>query len=242
MITRHHVSLATGSALVLFFPLAFANPGVFAAAAVGVCAGVVIPDVQMKRPSRSNPRFLAWVFVQVFKRSVLRLYLSLLRGPFPGHANPDDKRLTHSIPGLVFVLGILLCGIVLVSGITALYTPFHLIKAFLGGCILGLILHLVADICTKKGLVPLYPFTEGYRICGSIRPCNKEDRRIRLFHVYTGVVIAICGLACLFPLPGYVKWLICGSAGISLVMVMIVHAEVRMEIPVSSPAPDTLMQ
>ena len=88
MITRHHVSLAIGSAIVLFFPLVFANPGVFAAATVGVCAGVVIPDVQMKRPPRSNPRFLAWISVQVFKRSVLRLYLSLLRGAFPRHANP----------------------------------------------------------------------------------------------------------------------------------------------------------
>ena len=132
------------------------------------------------------------------------------------------------------MLGILLCGIVLVSGITAIYTPFHLLKPFLGGCILGLILHLVADICTKKGLVPLYPFTEDYRICGSIRPCNKEDFRIRLFHLYIGGVIIICCLTCLFSFPAYLEWLVCGSAGICLIVVMIVHAEVRMETPATS--------
>ena len=48
---------------------------------------------------------------------------------------------------------------------------------------LGLVLHLIEDMCTRKGITPLFPFSTTM-VSGSIRPCDTTDRRIAQFHFY----------------------------------------------------------
>lgn len=43
-------------------------------------------------------------------------------------------------------------------------------------------LHLIQDLCTRKGITPLFPFSE-MEVSGSIRPCDRYDPRIFRFHV-----------------------------------------------------------
>jgi hypothetical protein len=108
-----------------------------------------------------------------------RLYHSLGRQL----CDPWDQRLTHSVPGILFlwtVLAIFLFGpvFILMSSI-ALY----LSAAFLSGMMFGMVLHLVEDMCTRKGITPLFPFSTTV-VSGSIRPCDITDRRIAQFHFY----------------------------------------------------------
>lgn len=99
------------------------------------------------------------------------------------HTTTRDKRLTHSVPGIFFLwlilAAVLLIPVMLAMGSTARY----LMAAFLGGVMLGLVLHLLQDLCTRKGITPLFPFST-VKVAGSIRPCNTTDRRIAQFHFF----------------------------------------------------------
>jgi hypothetical protein len=53
-----------------------------------------------------------------------------------------------------------------------------------------MILHLAQDMCTRKGISPLYPFS-GAKVAGSIRPCDIFDNRISRFHACHGLVLAL---------------------------------------------------
>jgi uncharacterized protein YqgC (DUF456 family) len=61
---------------------------------------------------------------------------------------------------------------------------------FLAGVILGLALHLAEDLCTRKGISPLFPFSS-CSLSGSIRPCNGADRRIARFQAQHGSVLGV---------------------------------------------------
>jgi hypothetical protein len=97
--------------------------------------------------------------------------------------NPSDKRLSHSVPG-VFIIGGIVAGLLVVSVLL-----FHLAQvpplliAFVAGILAGLTIHLIKDSCTRKGFSPLFPFCV-MKISGSIRPCDRTDTRIPkyLFH------------------------------------------------------------
>jgi hypothetical protein len=108
-----------------------------------------------------------------------RLYHSLGRQI----CDPWDKRLTHSVPGILFlwtVLAIFLLGpVFILMNSIALY----LSVAFLCGVMLSMVLHLIEDMCTRKGITPLFPFSTT-TVSGSIRPCDITDRRIAQFHFY----------------------------------------------------------
>jgi membrane-bound metal-dependent hydrolase YbcI (DUF457 family) len=69
------------------------------------------------------------------------------------------------------------------------------------GVALGLVLHLVEDACTRKGITPLFPFST-IRIAGSIRPCDRADSRIAKYyfhHCSMAVVIFILHLGEVWP-------------------------------------------
>jgi inner membrane protein len=228
MITRHHISLAIGSIVILYFPLISTNPAVLAAIATGVCTGVVIPDIQMKKPRHFKALYFAWLLIQIFKRSILSLHLLLYRKVLDLHLVADDKRLTHSLPGLFFLAGMIGCSILFVMREFPFNSPLYYLRIFLAGIIIGLILHFLEDTCTKKGLCLFYPFNETYRISGSIRPCNKNDSRIRLFHFQLMVVIiAMILFYCTGLCPEYLKWPVSIIAIGICTIFMLYHAEVR---------------
>lgn len=232
MITRHHISLAIVSIIILYFPLIAVHPFVLIAMGAGVCAGVVVPDIQMKKPRRVGAIYFAWAIIQVFKRTILSLLVFLYRNVLGIFTGPDDKRLTHSLPGLFFMAG--LTGIVILCSawVFPAGSPIHYLRIFLAGIIIGLILHFLEDICTKKGLCLFYPFSESYWIAGSIRPCNKSDSRIRLFHCQAAIVI----IAIMFAdhsgfCPPDLMWPLSISAMVFCTALMLYHAEVKISLP-----------
>ena len=183
MITRHHVALTILCTLILCSALVSSAPVVILAVCTGGCIGAILPDIQMKRPQRLRIRSFAWMVSRftciVVTPLICRLYHSLGRQL----CDPRDKRLTHSVPGILFlwtVLAIVLLGPVFIFiNCIALY----LSVAFLSGVMFGMALHLIEDMCTRKGITPLFPFSTT-TVSDSIRPCDLTDRRIAQFHFY----------------------------------------------------------
>jgi hypothetical protein len=228
MITRHHVSLGLGSMAILYFPLFFTNPWVIAAVSAGVCTGVLLPDIHMKKPTRSRWLYAAWFVVQLFKKTAVRLYLVICRNVFRVRPDAEDKRLTHSIPGLIYLTALVGIPILLAERAFPGSAVVGITKIVLAGLIIGLLLHFVEDICTKKGMSPFFPFSESFRVSGSIRPCNKDDMRIRLFHVHIAVVIAgILALYCCGLCPASLEWPLSIGAFAVCTFLMIRHSEVK---------------
>lgn len=229
MITRHHICLACGGMLILYLPLIAGNPFLLPVVGSGVCVGAVLPDIQMKRPRRFNALSPVWLLVQIFKKTVLRLYISLCERFLGVQSESEDKRLTHSLPGLFFLTGFIACCVFLIMDLFPFSPELHYVRVFSAGIIVGLLFHFFEDLCTKKGLCLMYPFNETCRISGSIRPCNREDFRIRHFHILTGVAIAaIFLLYCTGLCPEDLKWPVSiGTLAVCTVM-MLHDAEVRM--------------
>jgi hypothetical protein len=79
-----------------------------------------------------------------------------------------------------------------------------------------------------KGLCIMYPFDESCRIAGSIRPCNREDLRIRRFHLMTagaiGLVVLLFGTGIC---PENLMWPLSMAALFVCTAMMILHADVR---------------
>ena len=183
MITRHHVALAILCTIILCGALVPSDPVLITMICTGACIGAILPDIQMKKPQGFQIRTVAWMitrFSSILCTSVICwLYHALSGRTF----HPGDKRLTHSVPGILF-LGAIFAAFLLIPALivmrsAALYLP----AALLCGVILGMVLHLVEDLCTRKGITPLFPFSTT-RISGSIRPCDTSDRRIAQFHFY----------------------------------------------------------
>ena len=227
MITRHHISLAFGSMLILYFPLVSVNPVVLAVIALGVCTVAVLPDIHMKKPTGFRALTVVWFLIQIFRKTVISFYLLLFRHVFRMQPE-EDKRLTHSLPGLLYLTGLIGVGIALLMHAYPAYPDLLYPRMFLAGIIIGLLFHFVEDCCTKKGLVPLYPFNESYRIAGNIRPCNTEDSRIRQFHFQALVILAAIVLLYATGLcPEFLKWPVSIAALITWIAVMFYSAEVR---------------
>jgi hypothetical protein len=183
MITRHHVALTILCTLVLCSAQVPFDPVLILAICAGACTGAMIPDIQMKRPRGFRIRTAAWMVSRftsiVFTPLICRLYQSL-KGQT---CDPWDKRLTHSAPGVLLLWAgmaiFLLPPAFILTGGTGLNLP----AAFLCGLMFGLVLHLLEDMCTRKGITSLFPFST-MTISGSIRPCDITDRRIAQFHFY----------------------------------------------------------
>jgi len=182
MITRHHIALTILCALILCSALVPSDLVLMTVICTGACIGAILPDIQMKKPNGIHIRTVAWLVSRftsiVFTPLLCRLYQALGERT----CDPGDKRLTHSVPGILF-LGAILATILLVPAFIIGSTALFLSAAFLCGTILGLILHLVEDMCTRKGITPLFPFSTTM-VSGSIRPCDTTDRRIAQFHFY----------------------------------------------------------
>lgn len=201
MITRHHVVLALVCSLIIGIAVVPSSPVLFVMLAFGTCIGAILPDIQMKKPKTICSRLLAWYIVQFTKTACVPLICRCYR-VLPGfRAGTCDKRLTHSIPGILLVTSIL-AGIIYCSAALAGTPPPDYAKAFLAGAFLGMVLHLAEDLCTRKGIAPLFPLCD-LRITGSIRPCDTSDRRIMHFHVqHCSILILFLLLCAAGKIPG----------------------------------------
>jgi membrane-bound metal-dependent hydrolase YbcI (DUF457 family) len=188
MITRHHITLALLCTLIL---TAAGMPGNYLMEAViisGAVAGSVLPDIHMKKPSRLRlltaayylTRFSECVCLPVMKY----LCRNLLNTPVAGR----DKRAGHSLMGISSIF-VTLTGFAFISVLVGrdLISPV-IAGTFLCGVVIGLVIHMIADMCTKKGITPFFPFSE-VQISGTIRPCNPDDLRIARFH--TGLCLLL---------------------------------------------------
>lgn len=188
MITRHHLMLGLLCSLIPGAVIAGSDPVLAFVCTGAVLLGVVLPDIHMKRPKKTTLLTIAWLVVQAGRALCIPLLCRFYRRVFRIDCTTNDKRLTHSFSGTVWysvVLGGITLVLACISG-----NPFAvpLATGFTAGLASGLFLHLVQDACTKKGIFPLYPFTET-RLTGSIRPCDVLDRRITGFHVYHCTVL-----------------------------------------------------
>lgn len=190
MITRHHIALTLLCTLILCSALVPAAPILIFAICTGACLGAIMPDIQMKKPRGFRIRTLAWIvtrFSRVLCMPLICLSYRFLAGIT---SDPDDKRLTHSLPGITLLWAIPALLLAIPLSILVSDPVPGPASAFLGGLMLGLVLHLVEDLCTRKGITPLFPLST-LRISGSIRPCDTADRRIAQFHYYHCSVAAI---------------------------------------------------
>lgn len=190
MITRHHMALALMCALILCSAFFLSNPFMMALIIAGTCIGVLLPDIHMTRPRHHVFRTIAWLIVQYPRRICAPVLCRIYAHTRYPVTDPADKRLIHSIPGALFVF-VCTCAILYIPAYAtgnALVTKSA--AAFLLGVILGMVLHLVEDLCTRKGIFPFFPFNP-WTIAGSIRPCDKTDPRIAQYHIQHCMVLLV---------------------------------------------------
>lgn len=227
MITRHHVTLTILCSIIPAGILFSFNPIMAVLMIMGTVIGSIIPDIHMHRSKTSVIRRIPWAIAQMGRVLCIPPMQVIYCKVFGINADPRDKRLTHSIPGL-FLYSLI---IAVVSGaLETLFSPGIPPATAMGfscGIIMGLALHLAEDMCTKKGIFPAFPFS-AWCVAGSIRPCNTDDHRISEFHILYATM-AVGYLILIFPLgEPTIDTLIGGAAIIALcVGLMMYRSEVH---------------
>ena len=183
MITRHHVALVILCTVILCGALVPSDPVLISVICLGSLVGAILPDIQMKKPQVFQIRTLAWVITRFSSIICTPVICWLYHAQYRRTFDHGDKRLTHSIPGIIFLGMFFGAFLLLPAFVLASSSAGYLSSALFCGVMLGLILHLIEDLCTRKGITPLFPFS-AVRISGSIRPCDTADRRIAQFHFY----------------------------------------------------------
>jgi membrane-bound metal-dependent hydrolase YbcI (DUF457 family) len=228
MITRHHVALVILCTIILCGALVPSDPIIISVICLGACTGAILPDIQMKKPQGFQIRTIAWIITR-FSSIICTPVICWSYHALSGRTfQPLDKRLTHSVPGILIIGAVFAMVLFVPAFILMRSAALYPAVAFLSGAMLGLVLHLVEDMCTRKGITPLFPFSTA-RISGSIRPCDTTDRRIAQFHFYhcsvAGIIIGFQflgnwqGIAsvpvCLFAL-GSCLGMMCWSSDVSI--------------------------
>jgi membrane-bound metal-dependent hydrolase YbcI (DUF457 family) len=190
MLTRHHLVLGLLCSFIFGSAIAVFNLSLAVLVIGGTGIGVILPDIHMKRPKKSILLMVAWVIVQAGSVICVPVMCALYSRFFKIAAEPGDKRLTHSIPGVFLYLTILAGIAYVLVFLFKNYIPVFLAMGFLGGILLGMLLHLAEDLCTRKGISPFYPLNDT-RIFGSIRPCDVLDNRVLRFHLYHGSILSL---------------------------------------------------
>lgn len=188
MLTRHHVVLGLLCSFIPGSAIAETDPFLAILVIIGSGIGLVLPDIHMKRPRTSMLRTVAWWIVQTGTWICLPVMCRVYRWLLKTACEPDDKRLTHSLPGIFFYFSIFSGIAYVLLLLLKNYIPIPMVIGFLGGLLTGMLLHLAEDLCTRKGITPVYPF-DGTKIVGSIRPCDVLDNRILRYHIYHGTVL-----------------------------------------------------
>jgi len=194
MITRHHLVLALMCSLILGIAVFPSAPGALAALAGGACIGAVLPDIHMTKPKRRGFRTITWYITRFSACICIPALCQAYYAFWEMNLCPSDKRLTHSVPGSMFI-GVTVIAIAAVPVLLLGPSPMSVILlAFISGILSGLILHFMEDICTRKGVTPFFPFSS-VKIAGSIRPCDRTDSRIAQYHVHhCWMAVVVIGL------------------------------------------------
>jgi hypothetical protein len=153
-----------------------------------VILGSVLPDIHMKKPSRTRLLTAAYYISRFSERACMPVMKFLFRNLFHIPLADRDKRAAHSLTGLVFIFTTIAGGVGISRFIAGNLIPMADAETFLTGIGLGIVFHMIADMCTKKGITPFFPFSM-IQIAGSIRPCNPEDLRIAWYH--TGLCLVL---------------------------------------------------
>lgn len=206
MITRHHVLLGLLCAILPGSVIAESDPLLALVVTAGICTGIILPDIHMSRPKRNIPLTFAWGIVQGARMLCVPVMTTVYQ-VLPGTpCGPHDKRLTHSLPGVMWY-GALLAGLACLAIVLAGdLIPALPVAGFLGSLLFGMLLHLAQDMCTRKGITPFFPFS-AIKIAGSIRPCDIFDPRIPRFHACHGLVLALF-LVLLYTVHGPLPYLL----------------------------------
>lgn len=192
MITRHHMALTILCTLTICSAVVPSDPSLIIVICAGACTGAIVPDIQMKKPQNFQVRTVIWMVSRFSSFMFTPLVCQLYHFLFKRTIHPRNKRLSHSLPG-IFFLEVAWTALILVPSflLTKSFPP-SLPMAFLCGLALGLVLHLAEDLCTRKGIMPFYPFST-LTISGTIRPCDTTDRRITQFTIHhcsvTGILM-----------------------------------------------------
>jgi hypothetical protein len=221
MITRHHIALTLLFWLIPCTAFELGDPMILISILAGTVAGSILPDIHMKRPGKPRLLTAAWLLAAIGRATIVPVMCLLYLFVLGIRTQPGDKRLTHSVPGII-LFWILCAGPVVVISIM-LDSRFisSVLLALSGGLLMGMIIHLVQDLCTRKGICPLYPFTD-LIVYGSIRPCDVQDTRIPRFHIQLVSAFFLFHAAILFiVLPGSVA-LLCGSLCAALCLVLMI--------------------
>jgi len=201
MITRHHLTLVLLCTLILGMALFPSEPVTLGVLAAGSCIGAILPDIQMTKPKKICVRTIIWCITQISSVlfvPILQVFSRIVNG---ASFSPADKRLTHSVPGIL-IIGAIVTGLSTIPILIIRPSPVSLLLIiFPAGVMTGLVLHLFEDACTRKGIAPAFPFSI-IRIEGSIRSCDRDDARIAQYHFHHGsmaFVIFVLHLSGVWP-------------------------------------------
>ena len=199
MITRHHITLAILCTLILTVAVIPGNYWMMGLIMLGAVIGSVLPDIHMKKPSRLRLLTAAYYLTRFCERVCMPVMKFFIRNLLNTPIADKDKRATHSMAGLFFIF-VTMAGFVFIPvWISGNLIILIAAETFLSGIAGGLVLHIIADMCTKKGITPFFPFST-LQVSGSIRPCNPDDRRIAGYHSILCLVLAV-----VITMPGYGK-------------------------------------
>ena len=183
MITRHHLALVLMCTLILGMALFPSEPVTLGVLVAGSCIGAILPDIQMTKPKKICVRTIIWCITRISSVLFVPILQVLSRIVNGVSFSPADKRLTHSVPGIL-IIGAIITGLSTIPVLILIPSPVpFLLIAFPAGVMIGLVLHLFEDACTRKGIAPFFPFST-IRIAGSIRPCDRADSRIAQYHFH----------------------------------------------------------
>ncbi|HII97685.1 MAG TPA: metal-dependent hydrolase [Methanoregula sp.] len=237
MITRHHLVLTLICGSFFCTAVAGTDPWILIFLLAGTCTGTILPDIHMKRPSKTRLLTISWFIVQTGRKIAVPVMCRILN-LLPGiRVSPGDKRITHS------VFGIVLFGTIYTSpalAVTVLAPDSYggmIALAFSAGLFLGMVIHLCQDLCTRKGITPLFPFCH-LNVHGSIRPCDIHDLRIPRFHVqHCAILLVFQSLLFLFVLPN-AAILLSGFLTTALCAVwMVLQSDVQVDPNADQPVP-----
>lgn len=208
---------------IAIFPSDVAALGILA---LGACIGAMLPDIHMSRPKRIGLRSISWCVTRFSARICIPVLCGTLYHLFSMNLCTSDKRLTHSVPGFLF------------TGAIVAAVPFFALQffsvpltvlTFTAGILCGFALHLVEDVCTRKGITPLFPFST-IRIAGSIRPCDRTDTRIGHYHVqHCCMAVAVVGLHSTVVWPEPLSLAVSLSALVFCLGLMVFLSDVHIE-------------